>query len=145
MHIKLTCCFECGPTRLIPPHLTNNEINWIRCAGCREKNRAFYRDFWSEYVDAMNNGDRLVDDGRIVARINGEHYVIGFEDEKGYFRGHGGNTFVLRFTSGPHAGQTYRTTNLWAQGKISHGFEKILTDNAVFVPQVFASLLEALA
>ena len=64
------------------------------------------------------------------AIINGEHYRIGDENDKGYFRGFGGRKFKIRF----HDGRERVTTNLWCQGDIPHEFrEKFMPDNAIFI------------
>jgi len=78
-------------------------------------------DFWNDWVEKK-------DDPR-VARIDGTHYYIGNENEKGSFRGFGGRKFKIRFNDG----REVITTNLWHQGEISNDFKEKLPDNAVFV------------
>mgnify|MGYP001075640171 CR=1 FL=1 len=136
---KFTCCPECSNVWLLPAFVKDSDVRWKLCPKCRARKRAFYAVFWGKYVKAMQNGD-LTEDGLMVARIDGEHYVIGPENTVG-FRGFSGRRFVIRFTVGPHAGEIVETTNLWHQGTISHGYEKILHDNAVFVPQEYPSLI----
>ena len=70
----------------------------------------FMINFWNAKVDWNRDGD--IHCGCKCARINGRHYVIGDEpkdDEDRRSLGHGGAEFTIRFTSGPHEGQTVVT------------------------------------
>lgn len=65
-----------------------------------------------------------------VARIKGEHYMIGDEADK--FKGFGGQSFTIAFNDG----REVTTTNLWHQGDIPAHWQKLgMTDNAKFVEE----------
>lgn len=78
-------------------------------------------DFWVEKIEIKNDDD--------VARINGEHYVIGDEKDNGGFRGFDGRKFTILFFDGRYV----TTTNLWFNGVIPESFRKLLPDNAKFM------------
>jgi hypothetical protein len=90
-----------------------------------ELDEEFLNRFWNEKV-------KIADDPS-VARIGGEHYIIGDENDPSHFRGFDGDLFKIRFFRGPNAGKTITTTNLWHQGKIPDNFRDVLFDNAEFV------------
>ncbi len=82
-------------------------------------------DFWKSKVEIKDNPN--------VARINGVHYFIGDENEKGTnsFRGFDGKKFKIKFNDG----REVETTNLWYNGKIPKEYEKDLPDNAIFIEE----------
>lgn len=79
-------------------------------------------DFWHEKIGIKDRPE--------VARIEGTHYYIGGESERG-FRGFSGHRFRIRFNDG----REVESTNLWCQGKIPERFAERLPNNAVFVQQ----------
>lgn len=87
------------------------------------------KEFWDAKVKWRENGDTN-GFGGVCARIDGNHYVIGKEDNKAGFRGFAGHKFVIEFISGPHQGKIIETTNLWHQGKIPEEYRELLPDNA---------------
>jgi hypothetical protein len=106
----------------------------------------FTRRFWDQKVDWMNNGDWTIPDPKgdrrhrkpeRVARIGGQHYVVGAEPTAQEMErnrqygglGHGGHEFKIRFNDGT----VCITHNLWAQGPIHPEYLPILTDNARFL------------
>lgn len=107
----------------------------IICAASFTKSRASYRsyplcsqqcftaNFWLEKVVWHHNGDKT-EDGRRVARINGEHYILGVG--KGLARGYGGRRFEIIFNTG----ETVICNDLWSQGTIPPAFKEVLQDNA---------------
>lgn len=70
-----------------------------------------------------------------VFRCNGEHYVIGAEDAKSIFRGHGGQRFFIYYVVGPFADKVFTTSNLWSQGKVPERYSNDLPDNAVILTE----------
>lgn len=96
----------------------------------------FNASYWQMYILARQHGD-LTASGDKVARINGRHYTIGRKKPHTHLElrqaGFGGREFRIRFVSGPHAGQTVVTHNLWSQGAIPDEFRIQLPDNAEFV------------
>jgi hypothetical protein len=102
-------CRECG--RLADQAGTTSELekNGL-CFGCL---------FWTEKLSIKTDPT--------TARVNGHHYFIGSESST-FFRGFGGDRFVVAF----HDGRRVTTTNLWTQGKIPDHFRARLPDNAVF-------------
>jgi len=93
----------------------------------------FENEFWEEKVRMKEAGDLAGDDP--VARIDGNHYIVGKEDPNllNDQKGFGGRRFVIRWKSGPHRGKVIETTNLWHQGRIPERFRDKLPDNAEFV------------
>ncbi len=82
----------------------------------------FLRGFWSGWVARRDEPQ--------VARVRGEHYVIGARahephDGLGFY----GQEFTLRF----HDGREISTNNLSWQGVIPEEWRPDLPDNAVFV------------
>lgn len=86
----------------------------------RFKDLCWSCSFWQEYVGKKDRMD--------IARINGNHYVIGIEASL-LQRGHGGKQFTIQFLDG----RKVTTTNLWSQGEIPPEFRTELPDNARFV------------
>ena len=72
----------------------------------------FLKDFWNSKVKWAEKDDQT-SENLPVARIDGEHYVIGDEDSTSYFRGCAGGVFFIKFLSGKYKGKVLRTTNLW--------------------------------
>jgi hypothetical protein len=79
--------------------------------------------FWAEKVDWLNKGNKK------VARINGQHHVIGDESVSDFWKGCGGNQFKIKYFSG----EEIVTTNLWHQGEIPEELKEILKDNAEWI------------
>lgn len=132
---EITVCQKCGEGEAQFSDGSKKDGTYrLICETCLNKK------FWSEYIAARQIGDKL-SDGRLVARIEGRHYVLGNENEPG-FRGCAGHKFTIKFINGPHAGQVVDTTNLWHQGSIPEDYQAYLPDNAEFVPQPKTSLLE---
>lgn len=80
----------------------------------------FQIDFWNDNVEAK--------DKPRIARIKGEQYYIGKENQNG-FRGFCGRKFCIRFLDG----REVVTTNLWYNGVIPEDFKERLSDNAEFI------------
>lgn len=123
----------------------------MKCAACGKaitkslfsnkplcSHRCFNVDFWNKFVSAAQAGD-VTDDGCLVVRADGSHYVINPDQASG-MRGHGGREFRVYFTAGPHAGKTAVTHNLWTQGAIPAFCRDKLPDNAEFLPVEVAAL-----
>ena len=89
------------------------------------------RNFWQEKIMWKENGD-IAGTSRKCVRINGSHYLVAPEDEKG-MRGFGGSKFHIRWIEGPFKGQEAITTNLWHQGEIPVFLRSQLPDNAEWV------------
>lgn len=75
-------------------------------------------DFWVEKW-------QMRDDTQ-VARINGNHYLIGRAVR--FVKGMGGAVVRIRFNDG----REVATDNLWHQGEIPESWRTALPDNAVF-------------
>jgi len=110
-------CKECGEheqgnwNSYLSEHLIQNQL----CFTC---------NFWYEKVKwKEQNNPKAV-------RIEGVHYFIGDDNEKG-FRGFDGNKFIIRF----HDGRNITTTNLWCQSSIPTRFRDRLPDNAIFLKE----------
>lgn len=88
------------------------------------KRRCFSCDFWEGYAARADDPASI--------RIDGNHYMVAPEDDdpRG-FRGFGGRTFVVRFSTG----REITTTHLWTQGCIPPLFRGELPNNAVFVSE----------
>lgn len=108
-----------------------------RCCGKTERN-AYCKDVMDEMLKKQlcfncNFWDSKIGikDRPEVARINGEHFVIGREEMVSpyEFRGYGGSKFHIKF----HDGREVITTNLWHQGEIPTVFRHMLPNNAEFV------------
>lgn len=133
---EITICQKCGEDEALYSDGSKKDGTYrLICQSC------FTKKFWSEYIAARQNGDKL-DDGRLVARIDGSHYVIGDEDDPHWPRGCSGSKFTIKFASGPHAGKVVDTTNLWHQGTIPAEYQAYMPDNAEFIPQPIKSLME---
>lgn len=74
-------------------------------------------EFWSEKISTRNDPD--------VAIIDGNHYIIGGELNKGF----GGRKFTIKFMDG----RVVETCDLWHQGKIPESYREVLSDNAKFI------------
>lgn len=98
-------------------------------------NECFSKDFWNEKVKWKENNDETLD-GLPVARIDGEHHVLDFENATGSFRGCAGAEFFIKFLSGKYKDKIFRTTNLWCQGTIPEEYKDVLADNAEFIEPV---------
>lgn len=86
--------------------------------------------FWVEKIRWARNGDRMTDrDARRVARIGGQHYVLGTRTS-GEGRGMGGRAVKIRFTA---TGEEIVCTDLWHQGTIPAELRELLPDNAEMV------------
>lgn len=79
----------------------------------------FHKNFWNEIVDEKD----------LHTIIDGVSYYICKENDKSYFRGHGGQKFVIK----KNTGEVVATTNLWCQGDIPNEYRELLPDNAEFV------------
>ena len=90
--------------------------------------------FWDEKVALRGAGD-VTSSGAKVARISGTHYILGKQGSgvPSDMRGMAGREHFIRFTSGPHSGQTVRCCDLWYQGEIPGDYRDRLPDNAEFV------------
>lgn len=104
-------CKKCG-VEIDALHLDNPKEEL--CFSC---------NFWQQQHDA----DLKCKDHEF-AIIDGKHYRIGPEDAPAYFRGFGGDKFVIKF----HDGTEVITTNLWYQGEIPDVFKKDMPNNADF-------------
>lgn len=82
------------------------------------KNLCFSCLFWDEKIGIKNRKN--------VARIDGDHYIIGLESSKD--KGYRGQKHIIKFFDD----RGITTTNLWCQGKIPGYFRKLLPDNAEF-------------
>lgn len=89
----------------------------------------FDRHFWNEKVSWMLAGD-VTEDGGIVVRCQGVHYVIESETSNSGFRGFSGHKLIWKFLQGPHKGKVILSTNVWCQGDIPQDYKDVLTDNA---------------
>ena len=108
-------CKECGKA-------SANE--WMEPTKSRlaKLSLCFSCGFWQEWVDRAAAGDPN------IVRVNGNHWHIGDENDRGGFRGCGGARWVIRF----HDGREVVSTNLWNQSTIPEHFRERLPDNAVF-------------
>ena len=109
----VTCC-ECG---------SQEELTWDQDLNARflKLKLCFTCNHWQ---------DRITHYGPASVIIDGEHYMIGSEDDDYPSRGHGGQRFRIKFNDG----REVVTTNLWHQGKIPEHYRDRLPDNAVWVP-----------
>lgn len=89
--------------------------------------------FWEEKVAWLTRSD--------VARIDGDHYIVGAEDAPNSMRGYGGRKFGIKFNDG----RVVITTNLWHQGTIPEAWREKLPNNAVWLDDVQIKLHEACA
>ncbi len=80
----------------------------------------FHINFWNELAD-------IKDDPHVV-RVDGVHYYIGNETQRGT-RGFGGAKFHIKFFDG----REVITTNLWHNGTIPESHKELLPDNAIFL------------
>lgn len=94
---------------------------------CSDK--CFYKDYWLEYVRTKDNPNHVV--------INGTHYVVGNEANNGCFRGFGGKRFVILKNK-----EIIVTTNLWLQGEIPDYAKDELPNNATFLPDFWADIVQ---
>lgn len=78
-------------------------------------------EFWVGYATRRSDGRAVI--------VDGQHYMLGDEKSRSYFRGFGGNKFTIRF----HDGHMAVSTNLWFQGVVPERWRPQLPDNAVFV------------
>jgi hypothetical protein len=79
--------------------------------------------FWAEKVQWLNNNNTDEYNYK-VARINGQHHIIGNEGSQ--HKGCGGRKHIIKFKDG----KIVETTNLWHQGEIPEELKNILVDNA---------------
>ena len=86
----------------------------------KEKGECFECSLWRERLPLVGNSD--------VAIIDGTFYTIGDENSKDFFRGFGGNKFVIKFKDG----REVTTTNLWYGGHISDAWKSKFPNNADF-------------
>jgi hypothetical protein len=117
-YLALPKCSICGQPREVGIYGSATQGRLDRkeiCFGC---------DFWIEKVLWKTEGDPK------AVIVNGRHYYIGEEQEKGYggFRGFGGSEFKIKFNDG----RRVVSHNLWCQGDVPAHFRDVLTDNAVF-------------
>lgn len=132
---KPVACEDCCPCDVYyEAGFEDSDVIWRRCSECRQKEDEFIFNFWQEKIEWKRNGD-VMNDNRKVARINGYHYVLGYANRRSYRLGSGGRKYVIKFISGPHAGETVTCTDVWHQGEIHESFIDDLPDNAVFVNQ----------
>lgn len=75
--------------------------------------------FWFDKIEMR--------DDKNVARIDGEHYIIG--EPKSSIKGFGGKKFTIMFNNN----RIVKTDNLWHQGRIPIVWRKYLPNNAIFV------------
>ena len=90
-----------------------------------DANLCFSCGFWLEKIMWAAN-DRT-DNGRRVARIHGNHYVIEPDTQRG-FQGFGGRKMVIKF----HDGTEVVSHNVWHQGTIPEHLLDALPDNATW-------------
>ena len=83
--------------------------------------------YWAEMVSWLNNGD-VRPTGDLVLRAKGAHYVISLNSSDSYVDA-GGQKYEVKFTSGPHRGQTFVCNKVWQQGEIPDELLHILVDN----------------
>ena len=86
-------------------------------------------DFWNDML--------LIKDDPNTVRIDGTHYIIGYEKQDGGFRGFCGRKFKIEFFDG----RIIDTTNLWYQGEIKEGYKELLPDNAKFIAEAESNLI----
>ena len=79
-----------------------------------------YDKFWEEKISIKNDAD--------VARIDGQHYIIGSRTEKSDSNGMGGAVRTIKFNDG----RIVTTCDLWHQGRIPESYKDRLPDNAIF-------------
>lgn len=81
--------------------------------------------FWNEQyeLDSNKRGPHK------FAVIDGTHYSILPDDPDGYFKGHGGKKFKIRFFDGTEV----ITHNLWCQGDIPPIWKDKFPNNATFI------------
>lgn len=90
--------------------------------------------FWDEKVAWMRQGGTI--DGRIIARVDGRHYMFRPGRAGGGMLGFGGRIFRFRFADG----RVEESNNVWSQGRIPLAYRQELTDNAEIVtPQYHSS------
>jgi hypothetical protein len=89
----------------------------VKCLCKEEVLSQFLLDFWTEKISIRNDSN--------VARIGGEHYMIGTTELKGF----GGKIFKIEFFDG----RIVITDNLWNQGTIPESYRMVLQDNAKFI------------
>ena len=104
-------CQKCG--------VEVDSLKWANGSELEQKQLCFKCEIWMGYVEEANNPSSV--------RVNGYHYWIEKEDDKG-MRGYDGKPFLIKFKDG----REVRTTNLWNQGQIPKRFKDRLFDNAVF-------------
>jgi len=104
-------CTECG--------IEVDSFKWANGSELEQKQLCMNCEFWMGYVEEANNPSSV--------RVNGHHYWIEKEDDKG-MRGYDGKPFLIKFKDG----REVRTTNLWNQGQIPKLFKDRLVDNAIF-------------
>lgn len=75
--------------------------------------------FWSEKISIRNDSN--------VARIDGNHYIIGSGHNK--TKGMGGSKFKIEFFDG----RIVESDDLWHQGRIPESYRQVLEDNAKFI------------
>jgi hypothetical protein len=104
-------CKECGAEE--------DSSKWCNGFELEQRQLCISCGFWMDFVEQVNDPNSV--------RVNGHHYWIGDEQDKG-MRGYNGKLFVLKFKDG----RIVRTTNLWNQGQIPKQFKSRLPDNATF-------------
>ena len=103
-------CRECGKIE--------NSKSYTTGANLLARQLCFHCDFWTDYVEQKDKPEMI--------RVDGQHYVIGREEDSGFGRGFAGRKFVIEFFDG----RKVTTSNLWAQGNIPARFLERLPDNA---------------
>ena len=97
-----------------------------------ERKECFHKAFWNRALQLYLDGDKT-ENGNLVARIDGHHYIIGDEDDSPSLRGFAGREFNIVFIYGPHKDKKVTTTNLWYSGEIPEEYASVLVDNAIFI------------
>ena len=109
-------CKVCGQ-EIESSHYINGET-------LEENEMCFHCDFWREMLE--KDSQRAP---HTWCMIDGTHYVIEPEDDpETYFRGFGGDKFVIHFNDGI----IVTTTNLWCQGEPDKHWIDKFPNNATF-------------
>jgi hypothetical protein len=106
-------CAECG---------AHEQGNWHdeHAKKLQTRGLCYSCEYWHVHIADASAGN--------VVRVDGRHYRIGEEVNRGGFRGFDGQRFKIKFTDG----REVVTTNLWCQGAIPHRYRDRLPDNAQF-------------
>lgn len=114
-------CTHCGQPS-IPENYQEGSITKIMT----EKHLCFNCAFWHWQHDLDSNDPARQGN---VAVIDGNHYVLGPDNNVNWPSGFCGARFYIRFNDG----REVSTNNLWGQGKIPTHLRHLFPDNAVFV------------